>query len=477
MSRLACGLERLPLLKRVRQSATAVWAISSLFLFIDTFLYSLTVANLPDILQSQMHVSQSSNGVITTVFGIGSVIGALASGMPSDRLGFRWPFQLLAAVLYTVAGIVFYFSQHYYHLLLFRLINGVASGVACTMLYTTVGDVFPADLLGFKVAIIIFCNNIAYTTGPICGQRLFELHGLRGTASIVIAFGVVEAALLLTIGAESLTVRKILSERAKMAESPAMKPRFTSTLSSQPSSAEDMSHKCTRVLDSDAAGFACDHPNISSATEEDGSARMPVWRLLVQLPVLVSTLAIFVATCIQCTLEALVPLHMSDYFNRSGGTGITFVIFGLALTILAPLTGKANDWLIEKYGNDVRYYVMLFGSVATIFAILTMALASSYTVMMVGYVFLALCNLCMYIPAQSAYGELVNCTETNAMAQSCSISVCAWALGAIAMPPIGSALYSTSGFTKPIIGLSTSACILCAAACLIHPTRKLVARM
>ncbi|KAJ2506141.1 hypothetical protein IWW47_001730 [Coemansia sp. RSA 2052] len=476
MLRLTWVHERFPLLKRARQSASTVWAISSLFLFFDTFIYSLTVANLPDILQSQMHVSQSSNGVITTVFGIGSVIGALASGMPSDRLSLRWPFQLLAAVLYIVAGIMFYASQHYYHLLLFRLINGVASGVACSMLYTTVGDVFPADLLGFKVAIIIFCNNIANTTGPICGQRLFEQHGIRGTASVVIAFGVIEAALLLTIGEESLVVRKSIGGLPKVAESPTLKPSTTATLSPQSSSADRISRKGAHVLDSDITALVCSHPDISRC-EEDGSARIPVWRLLIQLPVLVATLAIFVGTCIQCTLEALVPLHLSDHFNRSSSTGTTFVIFGSALTIFAPLIGKANDWLIERHGDHMRYYAMLFGSAATIFAILTMALASSYAVMMTGYVFLALCNMCMYIPAQSAYGELVNYTGTNAMAQSCSISVCAWALGAIAMPPIGSALYATFGFTKPIIALSATMCILCAAACLIYPARRLFGRL
>ncbi|KAJ2076066.1 hypothetical protein GGH13_000143 [Coemansia sp. S155-1] len=475
MARLNWALERFPLLKRVRQSASTVWAISSLFLFIDTFIYSLTVANLPDILQSQMHVSQSSNGVITTMFGIGGVIGALASGMPSDRLGFRWPFQLIAAVLYIVAGTVFYFSQHYYQLLLFRLINGMASGVACSMLYTTVGDVYPADLLGFKVAIVYFCNNIAYTIGPICGQRLFELHGVRGTASIVIAFGIVEVVLLLTVGEESLTIRRSLSACAKATESPALKSSTINTLSPQSSSADDVSHKGALVTDSATKGFVHGCPSISSG-EEDSAVRMPVWRLLTQLPVLVSTLSIFVATCIQCTLEALVPLHLSDYFNRSDSTGITFVIFGLALTILVPLIGKANDRIIEKYGDHMRFHVMLFGSLATIAAILVMALANSYALMMIGYVLLALTNLCMYVPAQSAYGELVNCTETNAMAQSCSISVIAWAVGAIAMPPIGSALYASSGFTKPIIGLSASTCIVCAAACLIYPVRKLLGK-
>ncbi|KAJ2486426.1 hypothetical protein IWW37_005619 [Coemansia sp. RSA 2050] len=425
-----------------------------------------------------MHVSQSSNGVITTMFGIGGVVGALASGMPSDRFGSRWPFQLIAAILYVVAGIVFYFSQHYYQLLLFRLINGMASGMACSMLYTTVGDVYPADLLGFKVAIVLFSNNIAYTIGPVCGQRLFELHGVRGTASIVIAFGIVEAVLLLTVGEESLTIRRTLNTCKTPAESFEQKSSTTTaaaTLSLQSCSAGSISHKGARAPDSATEAFVRSCPSISSG-DENNAVCMPVWKLLTQLPVLVSTLSIFVATCIQCTLEALVPLHLSDDFNRSDSTGVTFVIFGLALTILVPLVGKASDRLLERYGDHVRFHVMLFGSLATIAAILIMAMANSYALLMIGYVLFAFSSLCMYIPAQSAYGELVNCTEANAMAQSCSISVIAWAVGAIAMPPVGSVLYASFGFTKPIIGLSAGACILCAAACLAYPARNLLAR-
>ncbi|KAJ2810467.1 hypothetical protein H4S07_002655, partial [Coemansia furcata] len=304
---------------------------------------------------------------------------------------------------------------------------------------------------------------------------LFDLHGVRGTASIVIAFGIVEVVLLLTIGEESLAIRRSLSTFAKEPGSPEQKASTTTTLSPQSFLADDINHKDALVPGSATMALVRGCQSISSG-EEDNAVRMPVWKLLTQLPVLVSTLSIFVATCIQCTLEGLVPLHLSDSFNRSNSTGITFVIFGLALTILVPLVGKATDRLIEKYGDHVRFHVMLFGSVITIVAILIMALANSYALMMVGYVLLALTNLCMYVPAQSAYGELVNCTDTNAMAQSCSISIMAWAVGAIAMPPIGSALYASTGFAKPIIGLSASTCILCAAACLIYPVRRLLGR-
>ncbi|KAJ1903751.1 hypothetical protein LPJ81_002890, partial [Coemansia sp. IMI 209127] len=179
--------------------------------------------------------------------------------------------------------------------------------------------------------------------------------------------------------------------------------------------------------------------------------KMTVWRLFFHIHVLVPTISIVVSIGIQCMLEAVVPLHLGDAFNASSKGGITFVIYGLALTILVPVIGKVNDVIIERYGDQMRYYLMLFGSVTSILTITLMALAKSYGVMIFGYVLYAITNLCMCIPAQSAYGDFANYLDSNSMASSYGISTIAWALGAIAFPPIGTALYSSAGFSKPLI--------------------------
>ncbi|KAJ1897976.1 hypothetical protein LPJ66_003033 [Kickxella alabastrina] len=385
-----------------------------------------------------MHVSTSSNGTVTAMFGVGAAVSALIAGFVSDRFHTRRTLQILASVFYIVSGTVFYFVGNYYQLLLFRLIDGLAAGVSCTMLYTTVGDVYSAGLLGFKVAIIYFCNNIGYTIGPICGQKLFEIGGIPGTAAMVIALGLLELLLLLTIVDDSLKIKQhVVSREAQLPESTLNNYTAFSPLDSGASAGRTDKDDTAKQLLSKSGS-----PKVNINPNQDGKPDTPLWKFMLRLPVIASTLSIIASIGIQCTLDTLIPLHLIDKFQRSDSGGITFVIYGLALTVFVPVVGELNNWLIKRCGEQMRYYIMASGSLVTLLAVLIMALASTYTVLMVGYVVLAFSNLCMYIPAQSAYGDLVNYAKADLMAQCYSLSIIAWAVSAIVFTQIGTALYS-----------------------------------
>ncbi|KAJ2650024.1 hypothetical protein IWW40_002736 [Coemansia sp. RSA 1250] len=425
----------------IRTSPTSIWALASISLFIDTFVYTLTVSMLPDILQTQMGASESTNGIVTTMFGVGSVVGSICVGILSDRIQERRWIQIAGAIIYSISGIIFYFARHYYQILVFRLVDGVASGLACTLLYASIGDVYPANLLSFKVSIVYFANNIAYTIGPVCGQRLFDLAGVKGPAAVVIALGLFKLALLWTFAKDSLSIRSRVHPNAYIAAV-------------------------------DSSWDACSNSSKVETTYHVVQNSISIPKLLLRLPVVVSTMAIFTSIGIQCMLEGLVPLHLAEKLNRHHDGGITFVILGLVFTTMVPIVGHITDRLIEWRGETMRYYVMMFGSLATIAAAILMAFAKSFAVLMVGYSFFAVADLCMFIPAQSAYGDFVNGENVNSMARGYSIATVAWALGAISLPPIGSALYSQHGFSGPVIGIAAIPCSLCAVACLAFILRK-----
>ncbi|KAJ1734243.1 hypothetical protein LPJ61_001182 [Coemansia biformis] len=468
-------LDRNPALYTVRHSPATIWILSSFSLFFDTFVYSLTVASLPTILQDSMGAPESANGVVTTMFGIGGVVGGAIAGILSDYMGNRRAMQTAGSLVYTAAGIVFFFSQHYYQVLLFRLINGVASGMACTLLYAALGDVYPANLLGFKVAIVAVCNNIAYTIGPLCGQRLFDAGGVRGPASAVIALSLLKLVLYATMAVDPLVIRKSVCSHVPDALLLAssgdivLAPHGWEALAECPS---DPSMAATRASltqcpDGDNKRQLGEVPWQEYAEVTRADSRFPVLRLLTRLPVVVSTMAIISIIGVQCTLEGVIPLHLSDRFNYADSGGTTFVIFGLVFTAASPVVGWAIDVLVGRWGESMRYYTILAGSLATIPAMVLMALAGSYAVMMVGYALFAVADLCVFIPAQSAYGDLVNSIGANAMARGYSVSTFAWAVGAICLPPIGSALYERSGFAVPVIAVPAVACTISAAACVV----------
>ncbi|KAJ2709067.1 hypothetical protein H4R19_004438, partial [Coemansia spiralis] len=418
-----------------------------------------------------MGAPESANGVVTTMFGVGAAVGSIVAGIISDRIGNRRTMQIAGSLVYTAAGLVFFFARRYYQVLVFRLLNGVASGVACTLMFAALGDVYPASLLGFKVAIVALCNNIAYTIGPICGQRLFDIGGVRGPASVVIALSLVKLLLYSTAAVDSLSIRK-----ATRAQVPAV-PRAASATSIvpaphewvalAPSASDSVTAITCAVLapsPSDNKQELAEMPEADAAAADGGRS---VLRLLTRLPVVASTVVIITIIGVQCTLEGIVPLHLSDQLNYTDSGGTTFVILGLAFTAASPVVGWVADVAVGRWGEHARFYLMFVGSVAAIPALVLVALAPSYAVMMVGYALFAVFDLCAFIPAQSAYGDLVNSTTSNAMARGYAVATFAWAAGAICLPPIGTALYERSGFVVPAIGVSAVACAISAGACLL----------
>ncbi|KAJ1734244.1 hypothetical protein LPJ61_001183 [Coemansia biformis] len=427
--------------------------MSSLSLFIDTFVYSLTVAMLPEILQGDMRAPESANGLVTTVFGLGSIVGGLAAGCLSDYFQNRRIFQVLASLVYIVAGSIFYVVGHFYQILLFRAINGIASGIACALAFSSMGDVYPANLLGFKTAIVYLCNDIAYTIGPICGQRLYHIAGVRGPAAVAIALSIFRFAVYLVIAEDSLAIRGMQTS----APAPACD---ADTAADSLESSASLEHQCKGQEHAQSA-----YHNVSedgAVMQAAGGARpgkdVPMLRLLMSLPVIVATLSIATSLGVQSMLEALVPLHLIDSLHHPDDGGITFVILGLTFTALVSAVGKVNDMLIERRGEVMRYYIMLFGAAVMVLAAVLMSLAKTYAVLMVGFSLFALANLCMVVPALSAYGDFVNDANANSMARGYAIAGCAWAAGVSVMPTVGSALYSRLGFSAPVISATLVLC-------------------
>ncbi|KAJ2778006.1 hypothetical protein H4R18_004855 [Coemansia javaensis] len=459
-------LDRSGPLRAVRHAPATIWALSSFSLFLDTFVYALTVAMLPNVLQDDMGAPESANGVVTTMFGVGAIVGGLAAGVASDRTGDRRAMQTLGALLYMTAGLVFYFARHYYQMLVFRLINGVASGVACTLLYAAMGDVYPASLLGFKVAVICFFNNVAYTIGPICGERLFDVAGVKGPAAAVIALSLLKFFLYATMAVEPLAIRQSARSQEPAAKQAAAAGIVARAPHDWEALSQDLPEPGVAAAPCPAGGCGCRPACRSPGDTLDGRSDISFARLVARPPVLIATVAIVSIIGIQCMLEGIVPLHLSDKFGYADSGGITFVILGLVFTVMAPVAGKVNDVLIARHGEAMRYYAMLAGSLATIPTMVLMAYAGSYGLMMVGYALFAATNMCVFIPAQSAYGDLVNEMGSNAMARGYAVSTIAWAVGAICLPPIGSALYTRSGFALPVIAVPAVACAISAGACL-----------
>ncbi|KAJ2666687.1 hypothetical protein IW148_000676 [Coemansia sp. RSA 1199] len=367
-----------------------------------------------------MGVSRASNGIVTAAFGIGGLVAGSLIGYVSDRTQNRIGPQLCASVLYVVSGLVLYFAKHFYQIVIFRLILGIASSIADTMLFTTVADVYPANLLGFKTAVIFVFDNVGNMLGPLLGGKAYEHMGVGGIAIIAIALGLFELCMILIFVRNSLDIRRALANSNVTQVGSLADNSGKHTIDSESSSTDTHS-----VVESDS-GFT----NVSIISKAEQMAG--------------PTVSIFVATGLQTVIETILPLRLFDKFGYSPATiGIVFLIVGGVLILAMPAVGYVNDTVVSRHGEYMRYYTIATGALCVFLSQIVMSLAGSYVVLVFGYSLFAISTMVVIVPAQSAFGDFINSSESHAMAQCYSLAWIAEGLANIILPPIASDMFAS----------------------------------
>ncbi|KAJ2615854.1 hypothetical protein H4S08_001048 [Coemansia sp. RSA 1365] len=425
-----------------------------------------------------MGVSRASNGIVTAAFGIGGLVAGLLTGYISDRTQNRVGPQICASFLYMAAGIVLFFAEHFYQIVMFRLVLGFASSIADTMLFTTVADVYPPNLLGFKIAVIFVFDNIGNMIGPLLGGKIYEKMGVGGVAIIAISLGVIELIMVVVFVRNSLDIR-----RDQVPESPGSLESIAeqNTVSTIVSNRHNMDNQSDLRRDSNASKISIfsitrpeDGTTQDAAISEDATSKnsksMNLLRLILQLAVAGPTVAIFVSTGMQSVIETILPLRLFDRFGYSPATiGISFLIVGGVLIVAMPAVGYLNDKIVAKYGNYMRYYAIAIGALVIFISQIVMALAGSYPVLIFGYSLFAISSMMVIVPAQSAFGDFINASESPAMAQCYSLGWIAEGLANMSLPPIASSLYAAAGFLTMLLSMSAVLCVACALSVLLFP--------
>ncbi|KAJ2332311.1 hypothetical protein GGI00_002845 [Coemansia sp. RSA 2681] len=480
-----------PIAIKVRSKPTTIWVASSLIALVNRLIYTLTIACIPDLLQRVLHEPRSSNGVITTAFGIGGLLAGCSIGYISDRTQNRLVPQLVAAALYVVAGLVFFYAKSFHQIVIFRLTLGAASSIADTMLFTTVADVYPANLLGFKMAILFVFDNIGNMLGPILGGKAYEKMGVGGIAIIAMGLGVAEFLLILLFVRNSLDIRQTLVRRtaSSIATSPSDLAVIESTIASRRHSASEclgakggglecsscVSISSTRSTpnDSSTSKSPTAKPGAAASSPSHSHSSLQTVRLLLQLPVVGPTVSIFVGTGMQSVIETVFPLRLYDKFGYSpGAIGIAFMIVGGILILAMPAVGYINDSVISRHGERMRYYTIAVGVLMMLASLTVTAVAGSYPVLIFGYALFAITSMLVIVPAQSAFGDYINATGSHAMAQCYSLAWIAEGMANISLPPIASGLYAVAGFLPMLISMSAVLCTICAISVLAYPLQS-----
>ena len=123
-------------------------ALGSFLFGFDTAVISGTT----DALRRQFGLPSGQLGFTVASALIGTIIGSIAAGKPSERFG-RRPMLLVLAALYFISALGCALAWNWYALVAFRFIGGLAIGGSSVVAPMYIAEISPADLRGRLVAL------------------------------------------------------------------------------------------------------------------------------------------------------------------------------------------------------------------------------------------------------------------------------------------------------------------------------------
>jgi sugar porter (SP) family MFS transporter len=121
----------------------AVAALGGLLFGFDT----AVIAGTLQYLTRYFHLTDSALGLIVAAASIGCIPGALMAGRLADRFG-RKKLMIVTSLLYIIAALGSGFAGSFNALLVYRLIGGVAIGMASTLAPIYISEIAPAAFRG-----------------------------------------------------------------------------------------------------------------------------------------------------------------------------------------------------------------------------------------------------------------------------------------------------------------------------------------
>ena len=114
-------------------------------------------------LQARFDLTEASLGFTVASALIGTVLGSLVAGVPSDRYG-RKAVMLSVAIAYVLSSLGTALAQSWYVLIAFRFLGGVAIGAASVVTPIYIAEVSPARFRGRLVAMNQLNICLLYTS-------------------------------------------------------------------------------------------------------------------------------------------------------------------------------------------------------------------------------------------------------------------------------------------------------------------------
>ncbi len=152
-------------------------------LFLDSVDLSLGAGVLGALLRSGWSTMEMNASFVSATF-LGMLVGAISSGVLSDRYGRRFAFQI-NLLIFGLASIAAAVAPDMVWLILCRFVMGVGMGAEVVVGYSTMSEMMPTKSRGRWVALSFIITNSGVLAASLLGLWLIPTIGWRYTFGLV----------------------------------------------------------------------------------------------------------------------------------------------------------------------------------------------------------------------------------------------------------------------------------------------------
>ena len=141
--------------------------------FIIALIFYLLLVTIASYAINRFHTSTGVAGLVSSIFVIGALFGRLGIGRIIDDVENR-KILIVSIIFFAIPSALYFVATSLPLLILIRILQGMAFGVATTTIATIVAQILPANRLGEGLSYFSISIILATAIGPFIGILLTE---------------------------------------------------------------------------------------------------------------------------------------------------------------------------------------------------------------------------------------------------------------------------------------------------------------
>lgn len=158
-----------------KKQETSALIVVSMALFVDMFLYGVTIPIIPS-LAAEYSLSSGDIGFLFGIYAAAMILLTPVIGLWVDRQGFRLPL-LIGLIGLAVSTCFFAYAPSFTLLVIARVLQGASAAVTWTAGLALLAAVYPRENRGVAMGAAFSLMNAGLFLGPPVGGFLFEQFG------------------------------------------------------------------------------------------------------------------------------------------------------------------------------------------------------------------------------------------------------------------------------------------------------------